>query len=104
MKSTFEGLLTKDGSFTVHQYNIQTLARELYKVYNNISEAILGELFTRNNKQLLSHGGECNMGNIFRVSHILQLIKAKYEKRGKYLPILHEAACDNYFIVKCLSK
>ena len=49
------------------------------------------------------------MGNIFRVSHILQLIAtyeitAKYEKRGNYLPILHEAACDNYFIVKCLSK
>ena len=29
-------------------------------------------------------------------------IIAKYEKRGKYLPILHEAIYDNYFIVKCL--
>ena len=29
-------------------------------------------------------------------------ITAKYEKRGKYWPILHEATCDNYFIVKCL--
>ena len=29
---------------------------------------------------------------------------AKYEKRGKYLPTLHEATCDNYFIVKCLLK
>ena len=28
----------------------------------------------------------------------------EYEKRGKYLPILHEATCDNYFIVKCLLK
>ena len=27
-----------------------------------------------NDKYLLSYGGECNMGNIFRVSHILQLI------------------------------
>ena len=58
--------------------------------------------------ELLSHGAECNMGNIFRVSHICNLfheaseITAKYEKRGKYLPILHEATCDNYFIVKCL--
>ena len=48
-ESTFEDLLTKDGSFTVHHYNIQTLAIELYKVYNNISQTILGELFTRNN-------------------------------------------------------
>ena len=31
-------------------------------------------------------------------------ITAIYEKPGKYLPILHEATCDNYFIVKCLFK
>ena len=48
-ESTFEDLLTKDGSFTVHHYNIQTLAIELYKVYNNISQTIFGELFTINN-------------------------------------------------------
>ena len=30
---------------------------------------------------LLSQGAECNMGNIFQLSHILL---AKYEKRGKY--------------------
>ena len=29
---------------------------------------------------------------------------AKYEKEGKYLPILHEGTCDNYFIVKYLLK
>ena len=28
----------------------------------------------------------------------------KYKKRGTYLPILHEATSDNYFIVKCLLK
>ena len=33
----------------------------------------------------------------------MQII-AKHEKRGKYLPILHEATCDNYFIVKWLLK
>ena len=31
-------------------------------------------------------------------------IIAKNEKRGKYLSILHEATCDNYFIIKCLLK
>ena len=41
---TFEDLLTKDGSFTDHHYNIQTLAIELYKVYNNISQTGLGEV------------------------------------------------------------
>lgn len=27
---------------------------------------------------------------------------AKYKKPGKYLPILHEATCDDYFFVKML--
>ena len=48
-ESVFEDLLTKDGSFTVHHYNIQTFAVELYKVYTNISQTIFGELLTRNN-------------------------------------------------------
>ena len=48
-KSRFEDLLTKDGSFSVHHYNIQILAIELYKVYNNISQTIFGELLTGNN-------------------------------------------------------
>ena len=54
---------------------------------------------------LLSHGAEWKMANIFRVSHILQLISrafeiiAKHEKRGKYMPILQDKPCDNYFIV-----
>ena len=43
------------------------------------------------------------MGNIFRSSAFFATL-VKYEKRGKYLPILHEATCDNYFIVKCLLK
>ena len=28
----------------------------------------------------------------------------KYEKRGNYLPILHEETCNSYFIFKCLLK
>ena len=31
-------------------------------------------------------------------------ITAKYEKREKYLPVMHEAMCDNNFIVKCMFK
>ena len=45
---TFEELLDKDGSFCVHHFNIQTLAIELYEVYNNLSESIFSDLFTRN--------------------------------------------------------
>ena len=48
-ESTFDDLLTKDESFTVHRYNIQTLATKLHKFCNNISQTMFGELFTRNN-------------------------------------------------------
>ena len=48
-ESTFEDLLTKNRSFTVHHYKNQILAIELGKVHNNISQTIIGELFTRNN-------------------------------------------------------
>ena len=37
---------------------------------------------------------------IFSKFLIFVEIIAKYQKRGKYLPIMHEATCDNYFIVK----
>ena len=38
---TFEQLLHKDGSYTIHERNIQTLAIELYKIINGISPAIM---------------------------------------------------------------
>ena len=31
-------------------------------------------------------------------------IIAKYEKRGKYLSVLKETTCNNYFVVKCVLK
>ena len=36
---TFEELLEKDGSLTIHHYNIQTLCIELYKLYHNLWKA-----------------------------------------------------------------
>jgi len=43
--SSFEELLKKDGSFKIHQKNIQSLAIELYKVKNNQSNTIINEIF-----------------------------------------------------------
>ena len=52
--STFEELLEKDNSFTVHHYHIQTLCRELYEVYNNLSQTIFSELFVRNHSNSIA--------------------------------------------------
>ena len=44
-KSTFEELLMKNKSFTIHDRNLQVLATEIYKVINNISPAITNSIF-----------------------------------------------------------
>ena len=46
--SSFEELLTKDESFTIHERNIQTLAIELYKVYYGLSPEIMNLIFPKN--------------------------------------------------------
>ena len=44
--SSFQELLDKDNSFTVHHFNIQSLAIEMFKVTNNIAATITDDLFT----------------------------------------------------------
>ena len=42
---TFEQLLEKDNSFTVHHRNLQKLATEIYKIINNESPLIMKQIF-----------------------------------------------------------
>ena len=46
--SSFEELLRKDGSVTIHHRNLQFLATEMFKVTKGIGPAFMGEIFTRN--------------------------------------------------------
>ena len=43
--SSFENLLKKDNSVSIHHRNIQALATEMFKVKNNIAPEIMKELF-----------------------------------------------------------
>ena len=43
--SSFEDLLKKDNSVSIHHRNIQALVTEMFKVKNNISPEIMKELF-----------------------------------------------------------
>ena len=48
--SSFQNLLIRDGSVTVHHNNIRLLAIEMYKVKNELSPNHIIELFTRSNR------------------------------------------------------
>ena len=50
--NTFDELLKRDGSVTVHERNIQALAIELYKTCNGISPDILHEIFQLNESSI----------------------------------------------------
>ena len=45
-KSTYEELLTKDGSISIHHRNIRALATEFYKIKNGLSPELFTEIFT----------------------------------------------------------
>ena len=47
-KSSFEGLLMKDNSFSIHERNIQSLAIEIYKFLNGLSPSFLNNVFHKN--------------------------------------------------------
>ena len=47
-KSSFEGLLMKDNSISIHERNIQSLALEIYKFLNGLSLSFLNNVFHKN--------------------------------------------------------
>ena len=47
--TSFENLLIKDKSFTIHHQNIQLLAIEIYQAIHNLPGGSLSEIFVRNN-------------------------------------------------------
>ena len=44
-KSSYEDLLIKDGTISIHHRNIQTLATEMFKVKNEISPKNICDIF-----------------------------------------------------------
>ena len=45
--SSFEDLLKKDNSVSIHHRNVQALKTEMFKIKNNIAPDIMKEIFAR---------------------------------------------------------
>ena len=56
-QSSYEELLIKDGTISIHHRNVQTLATEMFKVKNEMSPEIICDIFTQriNNHYNLRH-------------------------------------------------
>ena len=96
-KSSFEELLEKDQSFTVHERNIQTLCLELYKVAWGISPPIMRMVFPT--KSNINYPWEnifqtCNIKTVTwgseSVSHLGPKIWSMIPLPLKKLPVIHK--------------
>ena len=68
--SSFERLLEKDGSATIHTRNLQNIAKEIFKVYKNLSPAIITDLsHVHENNYNLRHDSCFAIPNVKSVYH-----------------------------------
>ena len=68
--SFFEKLLENDGSVTIQTRNLRTLATEMFKVYKNLSPAIIADFFhVRQNNRNLRNGSYFAIPNVKSVYH-----------------------------------
>ena len=72
---SFEELLSKDKSVTVHQRNLQILATEMYKILNGLSPDIMQDIFeTKSNYYNTRNAPAFFSRNIKTVRYGLQTI------------------------------
>ena len=83
--SSFESLLEKFGSVTIHHRNSQLLAVEFFKALNNLSPSFMSELFEiKDMKYELRNGGNLRL-NLSRTStwyRQLKLLSREYLDTG----------------------
>ena len=70
--TSFEDLLIKDNSFTIHHQNIQSLATEIYKALNDLPAGNLKEFFIRT-----SHNYNLRSGSDLTIPNINTVTKGK---------------------------
>jgi len=68
-KSTFNELLLKDNSFSIHERNIQTLAIELYKVVHGLAPKIMNFVFPLKKNRVYSRENNFITRNVKTVSY-----------------------------------
>ena len=86
--STFDELLLKDNSFTIHHRNLQKLVTEIFKVKNNLSPPFMKEVFSDSiNPYNLRQYPEFKKSNIHTVSNGTETISFRGPKTWALVPV-----------------
>ena len=84
---TYQQLLQKDNSVTIHERNLQKLTVEMFKVKNNLSPLPVQELFKENdNAYNLRKKGHWEVPNVRTVNYGLETIRYRGPKTWELLP------------------
>ena len=103
--SSFEKLLEKDGSVTLHTRNLRTLATEIFKVYNNFSSAIIVHLFhVWQNSYSLRHDSYFEIPNVKSVYHGMESLSKLGPMIWNFLPDKLEQLIDIHVFKKEIKK
>ena len=84
--SSFEELLRKENSATVHQRNLKTLATEIYKIKNNLSPKIIPDVFPQEKIYTLRNKNRLTVSNRKSVSYGTEYLRYLGPKRWNKLP------------------
>ena len=84
---TFQELLDKDHSVTIHHRNLQRLATEMYKIKNHLSPLLMQELFTEKVHQYdLRNKGSWETHNVRTVKYGSETIRHMGQKTWELVP------------------
>ena len=85
---TFQELLDKDNSFTIHHRNVQKLATEIYKIINNESPVIMKEVFpVANNPYNLRNNNPFTSRNVHSVYYGTETVSYRGPQIWAIVPV-----------------
>ena len=85
--STFQELLTRDNSVTIHQRNLQVLATEIFKWKNNLSPKIMSDIFNfKEAKYNLRKFNDMAVGNIKTTTYGTETIRYRAPLTWEMVP------------------
>ena len=85
--SSFENLLNIDNTFTIHERNLQKLAKEMYKIKNNLSPSFLIDIFPQSqNPYELRNKNICKTENIHTVFYGCETVSFRGPKTWALIP------------------